>query len=210
MNWRIAAAVICLLLPNGASAQLVEGQDYIAIEPHPVEAGDRVEVIEFFYYGCRSCYLLEPVLRDWAAFRAAQIDFRLIPALRRAAWAPLSDLFFALNSLGLLPRLHDRVYIEIHERERMLSSTSEQIRWASEQGVDPAAFEAALASDATLIATQQARDSTVAYGIRATPSIVFDGRYVTTGEMIGNASRAPQVLDRLLQMARSARRSAAK
>ena len=206
MNWRIATTVLCLLLlPVRAGAQLVEGQDYIAIDPRPVEPGQRVEVIEFFYYGCRSCYLLEPVLREWVGRRSAYIDFRLIPALRRAAWAPLSDMFFAFYSLDVLSRLHDRVYFAIHEQDRRLSSRSEQIRWVSEQGVDAVVFEAALDSDATLIATQQARDATVAYGVRATPTIVVDGRYLTTGEMIGSASRVSQVLDQLLEMALATR-----
>ena len=90
---------------------------------------------------------------------------------------PLSDLFFALHSVGALPQLHHRVYIAIHEQNRGLSSRSEQIRWVSEYGIDPVAFELELDSDATAIATQQARDATLAYGIRATPSIVFDGRF---------------------------------
>ncbi len=208
MNWRIAATIFCLLvLPAGAGAQLLEGRDYIAIGPHSVETGERIEVIEFFYYGCHTCYLLEPVLRQWIAQRASQIDFRLLPALRRSAWVPLSDLFFTLNSLGVLPQLHDRVYVAIHEQDRRLSSRKEQVRWASEQGLDPVEFEAELTSDATLIATQQARDATVAYGIGATPSIVVDGRYLTTGEMIGRASRASYVLDGLLEMALVARGS---
>jgi thiol:disulfide interchange protein DsbA len=101
--------------------------------------------------------------------------------------------------------MHDRVYVAIHEHKRLLSSRSEQVRWASEQGLNATAFEAALRSDATAIATRQAGDATVAYGIRVTPSLVFDGRYITTGEMIGNASRVPQVLDGLLQMALAAR-----
>ncbi|UCH52270.1 MAG: thiol:disulfide interchange protein DsbA/DsbL, partial [Pseudomonadota bacterium] len=196
------------VMPAVSSGQLIEDQDYIAIDPQPVESIGRIEVIEFFYYGCESCYLLEPLLREWVIRRSAQIDFTLIPALRRSEWVPLSDLFFALHSLGVLPRLHDRVYVAIHEDGRRMSSRREQVRWVHEQGVDPSVFEAELDSDATSIATQQARDATVAYGISATPSIVVDGRYLTTGEMIGNASRVFHVLDGLLELALAARRGA--
>ncbi len=206
MKWRIAALVLCLVsLPAFAGARLVEGRDYVTIDPQAVNPGQRVEVIEFFFYSCQACYLLEPVLRGWVERRASQIDFRLIPALRSSAWIPLSDFFFALHSVGALSQLHHRAYIAIHEQSRALSSRSEQIRWVAEYGVDPLAFELELDSDATKIATQQARDATIAYDIRATPSIVFDGRYVTTGEMIGNASRVAHVLDGLLEMALSAR-----
>lgn len=206
MKWLAALIALCLLvMPVLADAQLIEGQDYVLIDPQPVNAGARVEVIEFFFYGCQSCYLLEPVLRDWVARRASQVDFSLIPALRRRAWVPYSDFFFALHSVGALQQLHHRVYIAIHEQGRGLSSRREQIRWVSEHGVDPVAFELELDSDATKIATQQARDATVAYGIRVTPAIVVDGRYLTTGAMIGNASRVAYVLDGLLEMALRAR-----
>jgi hypothetical protein len=69
-------------------------------------------------------------------------------------------------------------------------------------------FAAALESDETLIATQLARDATTAYGIRFTPSIVVDGRFLTTGEMIGNASRLFPLLDQLIEMALARRENA--
>lgn len=189
------------LSAGSASAELVEGRDYLAIDPRPTESGGRVEVIEFFFYGCNSCYRLYPVMQEWVDRRSSKVDFRRIPALRRTAWIPLSHLFFTLQSLGALPRLHGRAYQAIHEQGLRLSSRSEQIDWAAEQGMDRAQFETTLDSDETLIATQLARDATVAYGIRFTPSIVVDGRFLTTGELIGNASRLSPVLDQLIGMA---------
>jgi thiol:disulfide interchange protein DsbA len=207
VNWRAALFGCLLALAGTATAQLIEGRDYVEIDPVPVGAGQRIEVIEFFFYGCESCYRIEPVLRDWVLQRESLIDFKLIPALRRSAWIPLSDLFFSLHALGVLPRLHDRVYVAIHEQGRRLSSRREQVKWVAEQGIDEAAFESTVTSDATAIATQHARDATVAYGINVTPSIVVDGRYLTTGAMIGSASRVSPVLDSLLELATAARSS---
>ncbi|HUU73475.1 MAG TPA: thiol:disulfide interchange protein DsbA/DsbL [Burkholderiales bacterium] len=208
MSWRAAAFGFLLALSGTAGAELQEGRDYLEIDPVPVDSGQRIEVIEFFFYGCKSCYRIEPVLRDWAIRRESRIDFKLVPALRRSAWIPLSDLFFSLHALGVLPQLHDRVYVAIHEQGRRLSSTSEQIKWAAEHGLDATVFEQAVRSDATMISTQRARDATVAYDIRVTPSIVVDGRYLTTGAMIGNASRVSLVLDQLLELALAARSGA--
>jgi len=203
-----AAVFACVLaLPATAAAELIEGRDYVQIEPVSTGPGDRIEVIEFFFYGCESCYRIEPVLRDWVLQRESLIDFKLIPALRRSAWIPLSDLFFSLHALGVLPRLHDAVYVAIHEDGRQLSSRREQVKWAAENGIDETLFENTVASDTTAIATQQARDATVAYGITVTPSIVVDGRYLTTGAMIGNASRVSSVLDQLLELAAAVRRA---
>jgi thiol:disulfide interchange protein DsbA len=199
-------AAFCLVLSAGsASADLVEGRDYIALDPLPTESGERVEVIEFFFYGCNSCYRLFPVMQAWVERRAPIIDFKRIPALRRTAWIPLSHLFFTLQSLGALPRLHGRVYQAIHEQGLRLASKNDQVDWAVEQGMERVQFEATLGSDETLIATQVARDATIAYGIRFTPSIVVDGRFLTTGEMIGTASRLFPVLDQLVEMALASR-----
>lgn len=199
---QIVAACCWLVLSAGsASAELVEGRDYLAMDPRPTQSGARIEVIEFFFYGCNTCYRLFPVMQAWVESRASLIDFKRIPALRRTAWIPLSHLFFTLQSLGVLPQLHGRVYQAIHEQNWMLSSRSEQIDWAVEQGIETTQFEATLDSDETLIATQLARDATVAYDIRFTPSIVVDGRFLTTGEQIGNGSRLAPLLDQLIEMA---------
>lgn len=202
-------AAFCLVLSAGnASADLVEGRDYIALGPLPTESGERVEVVEFFFYGCNSCYRLYPVIQAWVERRAPMIDFKRIPALRRTAWIPLSHLFYTLQSLGALPRLHGRVYQAIHEQGLRLTSSSDQIDWAVEQGMERSQFEVTLDSDETLIATQLARDTTIAYGVRYTPSIVVDGRFLTTGEMIGNASRLFPLLDQLIEMALARRQNA--
>ncbi len=195
------AASFLVLSAGNASADLVEGRDYIALGPLPTESSERVEVVEFFFYGCNSCYRLFPVMQAWVERRAPIIDFKRIPALRRTVWIPLSHLFFTLQSLDALPRLHGRVYQAIHEQGLRLTSKNAQIDWAVEHGIERAQFEATLGSDETLIATQVARDATIAYGIRFTPSIVVDGRFLTTGEMIGTASRLFPVLDQLIEMA---------
>jgi thiol:disulfide interchange protein DsbA len=204
---QFVAAVGLLVAAGSASADLAEGRDYIALEPHQTETAERVEVLEFFFYGCNSCYRLYPVMQAWVERRAPLIRFKRIPALRRTAWIPLSHLFFTLQSMGALPRLHGRVYQAIHEQGLRLTSRSKQIDWAVEQGLERARFEATLDSDEILIATQLARDATVAYGIRFTPSIVVDGRFLTTGEMINNASRLFPVLDQLIEMARAERKN---
>ena len=202
---RAFAAVMMFSLAASVHAQLIEGDDYQNIRPQAVSSGERIEVIEFFFYGCRSCYRLEPVLQAWVDEKSRDVDFRRIPALRRREWQPLSDLFYALDALGVLPQMHLLAYQAIHERGRKLGSRSEQIAWAAEHGIDAEKFSGLLGADATLIASQHARDATLAYGVQVTPSIVVDGRFLTTGEMIGRASRVTQVLDALVEMALAAR-----
>ncbi len=184
---------------------LMEGVDYESIPPHPVPPGGKIQVIEFFYYGCSSCSHFEPMLAGWLARKPEDVEFMRVPALRRVAWIPLTRLYFALEETGALPRLHSEVYRAVHEEQRNLTTREEAVRWAASKGLDRAQFEHTLRSDAVAIKTQKARDTTVEYGIRSTPSLVVDGRYLTTGGMLGSVERLVPVLDQLLDKVRRER-----
>ena len=98
---RILAALsfAFILAASGALAatEPMEDVDYVVIAPRPGAAGGRIEVIEFFYYGCDSCHRFEPALAAWLRNLAPDVSFRRVPALRRMDWMPLTRLYFALE-----------------------------------------------------------------------------------------------------------------
>jgi protein dithiol oxidoreductase (disulfide-forming) len=202
---RLLAATLILACALARAAPM-QDVDYVLVDLRPQAGSERIEVIEFFYYGCGTCHRFDPLLDEWLAARAEDVDFRRVPALRRVDWIPLTRLYFTLEALGVLPRLHGEVYRSVHQRGRGLLTKSDLQKWAEEQGLDRARFEQVLMSDETVIKVQQARDTTVEYGIRATPTLVVDGRYLTTGGMLGSVERLVEVLDGLVAMAREARR----
>jgi thiol:disulfide interchange protein DsbA len=183
----------------------MEDVDYVLIPPQPGAGGDRIEVIEFFHYGCDSCYRFEPILAGWLKKLAPDVSFRRVPALRRMEWVPLTKLYFALDQAGALDRLHAEVYRAIHERGINLGDPSQLFKWAELNGLDRASFGNILDSESTSAKVQKARDTTVAYGIRATPSMVVDGRYLTSGGMLGSLDALMPVVDGLIEKARKAR-----
>ena len=188
-----------------AAAEPMEDVDYILIAPQPGAGGGRIEVIEFFYYGCDSCYRFEPTLAAWLRNLAPDVSFRRVPALRRMEWVPLTRLYFALEETGTLDRMHGEVYKAIHEKGINLGDSGELIRWAEMNGLERARFEKILNSESMGAKVQQARDTTVAYGIRATPSIVVDGRYLTSGGMLGSLDALLPVVEGLIDKARKER-----
>lgn len=204
---QLLAALLCalVLLPAPAPADLMEDVDYVRITARPVRDARRIEVIEFFYYACGACYRFESYLPQWLARKPADVDFRYEPALRRTAWIPLTRLYHGLHALGLLPQLHAEVYRAIHEQDRALQTREEMIEWVKAHGADAEAFEQLLLSDEILIATQKSRDMTIDYGIRDTPSLVVDGRFLTSGALLGDIARLPAVLDELIELARATR-----
>lgn len=198
-----------LLWPVAAPGQPIEDLEYQRIDPpRPTAAGQRIEVIEFFYYGCESCSRFEPRLRAWLARQPDDIVFRRLPAIRRTDWIPLTRIFFVLDGLGELSRLHGEVYRAVHAEGLDLESRKTVLDWAASRGIDRGAFEEALLSDRVAIQVQRSRDATIAYGVSTTPTMVVDGRYLTSAAMLGDLDSLLPVVDVLIGMARRDRAAA--
>jgi thiol:disulfide interchange protein DsbA len=89
--------------------------------PQPTDGSKKIEVVEFFYYGCPHCYELEPALKNWLKRKPTDVEFRQQPAVFRENWIPLTKTYFALDALGLLPKLSDKVYSAVHDEGLGLS-----------------------------------------------------------------------------------------
>jgi len=201
----IIAIALAACIAGSANAGPVEGVDYVLIPTQPIAFPDKVEVIEFFYYGCESCNRLEPHLQSWLKTLSPDILFRRIPALRRMAWVPLTRVYFALEQLGEIDRMHTEVYRAIHEEGINLGISSEFFQWARKHGLDQNKAEEVLDSNSVIEKVQYARDATVAYGIRATPSFVVDGRYLTSPGMLHSSDGLFPTLDILIEKVRRTR-----
>jgi thiol:disulfide interchange protein DsbA len=203
----MAAAFLLAPVSVAVAAEPMEDVDYLRIAPQPVATPGKIEVIEFFYYGCESCNRLEPQLQSWLKTLPPDISFRRVPALRRTAWVPLTRLYFALEELGEVERLHTQVYRAVHDDGLNLGNSSELYEWAQRVGLDRGKLEQLLDSDLVRSQVQRARDVTVAYGISATPSFVVDGRYVTSGGVAGSLEALLPIVDGLIEKARAAGKS---
>ncbi len=199
------ATVLMALTISAAKADILEDVDYVVLPVQPVAVADKIEVVEFFYYGCESCNRLEAPLQVWTKTLAADVSFRRMPALRRIAWVPLARVYFALEQLGELERLHAAVYRAVHDERLNLANSSELHPWARKAGIDPGKLEQLMESDLVTRKVQEARDATVAYGIRVTPSFVVDGTYLTSGGMIGSLDALLPIVQGLIDKARANR-----
>lgn len=201
------AAIFGAMITDDAIGEPIEDVDYVVIAPHASLVPEKIEVIEFFYYGCDSCNRLEPRLQSWLKTLAPDISFRRVPALRRASWAPLTKVYYALEQLGELDRLHARVYRAVHDEGLNLGNSSELYAWATKVSLDRAKLEQVLDSDLLQAQVQRAHDMTVAYGIRATPSFVVDGEYMTSSSLVGTLEALLPTVDALVGKARLSRSS---
>ena len=193
-----------MAVPFADATEPMEDVDYVRIDPQPAPL-DKVEVIEFFFYGCDSCNRLEPALQSWLKTIPADVTFRRIPAIRRSAWIPLTRLYFSLQRLGEIGRLHSEVYRVVQEEGVNFVSLSSRDRWADKVGIDRDKLAQLLDSDEVNAQVERAHDLTVAYGVRATPTFVVDGKYLTSGGAAGSVDGLLTIVDGLIEKARVTR-----
>ena len=203
----IRAVLLAAFVSVGAPAiaqPLVSGKDYRALQPaQPVDNPKRIEVIEFFWYGCPHCADLQPALKAWMKTKAADIELRRVPAVFRESWIPHTRLFYTLEAMGQLDRLHDEVFQSIHEQKTDLGDLAKMQAWVGKRGVDPKKFADVYGSFGIDSRVQRSIQMSKAYQLSGTPSLVVNGRYLTSPAMTQGHERTFQVIDQLAAQIRS-------
>ena len=209
---RLAALLLAFVASSSAAAQLVAGKDYRAISPaQPTESGKKVEVLEFFWYGCPHCNALQPSLRAWLKQKPADVEFRRVPAVLSDSWVPLTRAYYALEATGAVEKLHHEVFSAIHEKSVKLQEPKVLFDWVAQHGVDRQKFADAYGSFGVQSRTQRAVDMSRNYDISGTPTITVDGKYLVAPSMTLKPNRDVdyekffQVLDQVIAMARKER-----
>jgi thiol:disulfide interchange protein DsbA len=151
---------------------------YIELNPpQPVETGDKIEVLEFFWYGCIHCYNLEPKIDAWLKTLPKDVEFRRVPAIFNDRWAHDASIFYAFEALGLLDKLHRPFFDAIHRDRLRTDRAGELAAWLEKHGVDPKKFENTARSFAVQSKTKRAVRLTTAYKVDGTPAMAVHGRY---------------------------------
>lgn len=206
----VMAVLLLALAATGGQAQAQSvpqlGRDYIRLDPpRPVASSDKIEVIEFFYYGCAVCYELEPMLTRWFFMSPDSIALRRVPALSSDNWDNFAKLFYTLEAVGQLARLHWPVYDNFHFDGIKLNEEAVMANWVSKNGVDKEKFISTYRSAEIKAKLVAARQMIKNYDIKGVPSIVVDGKYVTSARMTGGTRELVQVVGQLVELARKER-----
>ena len=183
----------------GAQGQKVEeGFDYRILPiAQPVEAKGKVEVIEFFWYGCPHCYDFEPELSAWVKRQPRDVAFRRVPVAFRDDFLPHSQMYYALESMGKADALNEKVMYAMHKENKRLLTEGEIVDWVASQGIDRNTFLATYRSFAVVSKARAAKQQTEAYRIDGVPTVVMQGKYVTSPSIAGSKAKAIAVMDYL-------------
>jgi thiol:disulfide interchange protein DsbA len=212
---RIRRTLIGAMAATLAPVSLVRAQQgaaagYTTLQnPLPVENPAKVEIAEFFWYGCIHCYNLEPAVATWLPTLPADAYFRRIPAVFNERWAIDAAIYYSFEALGLLEKLHRPFFDAIHKDRLKTDSAAALGEWLTKNGLDPQKFDATMKSFGVQSKTKRASQMTGASRIDGTPALMVQGRYTIsveqgrTGEgMLANASRLIPVVRKTLSGAK--------
>jgi thiol:disulfide interchange protein DsbA len=184
----------------------VAGKEYRRVDrAQPVDTGAKIEVIEFFWYGCPACARLHPELAAWKKKMPADVEYRRVPVAFNPAATNHSKLYYALESLKRTDDLQAKVFAAIHGNRKQLLDPNDIADFMAANGIDRKAWLDAFNS--FTVATQANRAPKIwsAYKLDATPSVAVDGKFMTSPAMAGSWTATTAVMDHLIDLARKER-----
>ena len=172
------------LSPLAAHAQPAgEGAAYTTLKNDlPLETAGKIEIAEFFWYGCIHCYNLEPLLEKWVPKLPADTLFRRIPAVFNERWAHDAAIFYAFEALGTLDKLHRPFFDAIHKDQLKTDNPAALGEWLGKNGLDAKKFDATMKSFGVQSKLKRAAQLTAASRIDGTPALMVQGRYTISTE----------------------------
>ncbi len=202
---RYLLGVIGVSMFTPALADLVEGRDWRLIDPpQPSDTPGKIEVLEFFSYGCPHCSDLNPLITPWSKGLPADVSFRRVPvSFGRAAWANLAKLYFSLESTGDIERLNQPIFDALHKQGLGLYTKPAIVDWVADHGVDSKLFSDIF--DSFDIQTKLSRGDYLVsrYRIDAVPTITVAGRYAVLGREVKGLPELLTIADGLIAKARA-------
>ncbi len=190
-----------LLLLSDQAAAIAAPRYTVVDPPQPSGTDGKVEVLEFYAYGCPYCYRFEPFLENWVKRLPPQVVFHPVPFDVDRGGVALQKLYYTLESLGRLD-LHDAVFKAIHDEHRALFTPEAIGNWLATQGVSHARFDAVFNSFGVATKVRRADELARNYDVHSTPTLAIGGRYLTspaqTHSYQGAIVEAQKLLDKVL------------
>jgi thiol:disulfide interchange protein DsbA len=192
----------CLALPGAASAQGKFAYTELKQQQPAETSSGKVEVIEFFWYGCPHCYNLEAPLEHWLKKLPGDVQFVRVPAILSERWQYDAAIYYTFEAMNLVPKLHRPFFDAIH-RDGLRSDNPQALaEWLRKQGVDDKRFFDTMRSMGVDTRVRRAAHLTLAYRINGTPAMAVRGRYTVSAEQGRSHQGMLDTVDHLVGLAR--------
>jgi thiol:disulfide interchange protein DsbA len=170
-----------------------------------VEAEGKIEVLELFWYGCIHCYNLEPMVEKWEKTLPKDVVFRRVPAVFNDRWAIDASIFYTMEAMGLVEKLHRPLFDAIHKERLRTDSQKEVMEWLAKRGVDTKKFTDTMKSFGVQSKMRRAAQMTALYKIDGTPAMAVHGRYTVSTDQGRSQAGMFETVNYLTDMVRKQR-----
>jgi thiol:disulfide interchange protein DsbA len=192
--------------PFGSALAQQEGSFTVLDPAQPTDDPARIEVIKFFHYGCPHCAALAPLIHEWAKAQPQDVRFRHVPVLWNSAQLQgLARLYYTAEVSGALETLHPQIFDAVQKQKRPLHTESGVREWLAGKVADVDGFMKVYQSFGVQSMLQRGNQLAAAMKINGVPTLVVEGKYLTSSSMAGGHEGAIRVLDQLVARARRER-----
>jgi thiol:disulfide interchange protein DsbA len=202
-GWLLALVLPCFIATAALAQDYQEGKEYLALaSPQPTSAGDRIEVVELFWYGCPHCYRLEPLLAEWLTSKPDDVVFTRMPAVLGPSWELYGKAYYTAEFLGVQDKIHQALFSALHTDRKKISDEAALQDLFVAQGVSAEDFRNTFNSFAVSVKLNNAKQMTKRYAITGVPTVIINGKYSTSASQAGSNENIIKVMDFLIAQER--------
>ena len=204
--WIAGFMALCLNVPTNAQ-EFIEDVNYVRVsKPQAVQTGDKIEILELFWYHCPHCYYLEPYLNRWLKDPPEYIEYVRLPAVLAESWQFDARVFYTFEALGVTEEMHEAYFDAIHKERKPFVTEEEVASWAGEYGIERQVFlDAFFNSFYVNSKVETARKLTRAFETDGVPTIIVDGKYRTKVSLAGGHDELIDLINYLAAVAQEER-----
>jgi len=176
-----------------------EGKHYKLVDQAKTIDGDKVEVLEFFWYGCPHCYQFEPKLSEWKKNKPDYVEFVRVPATFQPLWVLHARAYYALQLLGVGEEIHLKFFSEIHNKKNYMKTIDALTVFVQENGVDRSEFIDAMNSFTVETNVRKATKLVTDYNLNGVPAVAVNGKYLISASMAGSYDNMIKIMNYLIE-----------
>ena len=176
-----------------------EGKHYSRVAQQATDSGDKIEVIEFFWYGCPHCNVFDPILGEWIKDKPAEVNFKRVPAVFRPEWKVQARTYYALQEMGAGEKYHSKIFDHIHKDKKRVDTLDAMTDFLADQGVNKDKFVESYNSFAVDGMVRKAIKQLKGYNISGVPAMTVNGKYVVYGKAAGSYENMIRIVNYLIK-----------
>ena len=182
----------------------IAADGYNIIEPaQPTQTGDKIEVLEVFWYACPHCYDFEPYVKEWLQSKPDDVEFKRMPGIFRKNWIPHAKAFFTAERLGVLDKIHTPLFDAIHKQRKKIHDDAAMKKFFVKHGVDKKEFTKVYESEEIDTKVKKAFVMGQRYKITGVPAIIVNGKYMISGSTAGSFENVLKITNALVDKERA-------